>query len=169
MEKKKKNSEKRFFWFKFKDDFFNNPTIKYLSTLPGSSDLIIGYQKLIVLSLKTEGIIKLQGFYQTREEEIAMLIDTEVNIVRLLFTTLLKTHDIELINDNTIYMLSIQDLIGSEGSSAERVRKFRERQKEKNKEELLQSNTQETLFLGTKDDNLENKDTLQCNGPVTER
>lgn len=166
---KKKSTEKRFFWFKFKDNFFQNPTIKYLNTLPGGSDLIIGYQKLMLLSLETEGIVRLQGLFQTREEELALLIDIELNTTRLLITTLLKTHDIELINDNTIYILSIQGLIGSEGSSAERVRKFRERQKDKEEKKMLQSNIQETLFLGTKEENLKDDNLLQCNAPVTNR
>ena len=166
---KKKSTEKRFFWFKFKDNFFQNPTIKYLATLPGGDSLIIGYQKLMLLSLETEGIVRLQGLFQTKEEELALLIDTELNTTRLLITTLLKTHDIELINENTIYILSIQGLIGSEGSSAERVRKFRERQKDKKENETLLCNVQETLFLGTKEENLENSNLLQCNAPVTNR
>lgn len=166
---KKKNAEKRFFWFKFKDNFFQNPTIKYLNTLPGGSDLIIGYQKLMLLSLKTEGIVQLQGLFQTKEEELALLIDTDLNTTRLLITALLKTHDIELISDNSIFLLSIQGLIGSEGSSAERVRKFRERQKDKEEKKMLQSNIQETLFLGTKEENLENQEMLQSNALVTKR
>ena len=94
-----------------------------------------------------------------------MLIDEPVNNVRLLINVLLKTGAIERLDDNSLYLLSLQNLIGSEGSSADRVRRFREKQK------ALQCNSNEMQKIETKREILAlesgNEETLQCNKNVT--
>lgn len=100
--------QKKFFWFKFGKDFFNQITVKYLETLPDSNKLIIAYLKLILSSLETEGYLRLNGLFPTIEEEIAMLLNQDVNIIRLLIPTLIKTKAVEILDDQTIFILSIQ-------------------------------------------------------------
>ena len=149
-----KGSEKRYFWLKLKEDWFNGTTEKYLKSLPGGDNLLIIYLKIQLMSLKAEGFIKYEKLLPSAEEEIAMLIDEPVNNVRLLISVLTKTGAIEKLDDNSLYLLSIQNLIGSEGSSAERVRRFREKQK------MLQLENSQ-LLIGD--------DSLQCNKAVTKR
>ena len=62
-------------------------------------------------------------------EEIALTIDEDVNIVKLLLGALEKVNAIEFLNQNTIMLKEMQELIGSEGASAARVRKYREKYK----------------------------------------
>ena len=71
-------------------------------------------------------------------EEIALTLDEDVNIIKLLLTALEKTKSIEFFDENTLMLSEMQDLIGSEGSSAARVRKHREKYK------MLQCNTEVT-------------------------
>lgn len=158
------SKEKKWFWFKFGINFFNQIPVKYLETLPDSDKLIISYQKLILVSLEDEGYIRLNRLFPTPEEEIAMLINQDVNIVRLLIPALQKTKAIEFLDETTIYIISIQGCIGKEGSSAKRVREFRERQRQK----LLQSN-ENALQNNKKIEEFENQKTLQCNTCVTKR
>ena len=116
------------------------------------------------MSLKTEGFLKYERLLPSAEEEIAMLIDEPVNNVRLLINVLLKTGAIERLDDNSLYLLSLQNLIGSEGSSTDRVRRFRERQK------ALQCNNNqlqiEGEILGNSELDVENSKALQCNDNV---
>ena len=90
-----------------------------------------------------------------------MLIDEPVNNVRLLINVLIKTGAMERLDDNSLYLLSLQSLVGSEGSSTERVRNFRERQK------ALQCNNKQLQIdegkIEKNDKNNENSKTLQCN------
>lgn len=163
---KKSSKQKRYFWLKLKEDWFSGTTEKYLKSLPAGDSLLITYLKIQLMSLKTEGFLKYERLLPSAEEEIAMLIDEPVNNVRLLINVLLKTGAIERLDDNSLYLLSLQNLIGSEGSSTDRVRRFRERQK------ALQCNNNqlqiEGEILGNSELNVENSKALQCNDNVTQ-
>ena len=162
----KNRKQKRYFWLKLKEDWFNGTTEKYLKSLPAGDSLLITYLKIQLMSLKTEGFLKYERLLPSAEEEIAMLIDEPVNNVRLLINVLLKTGAIERLDDNSLYLLSLQNLIGSEGSSTDRVRRFRERQK------ALQCNNNQLQIEGEISSNYEldneNPKTLQCNTNVTQ-
>ena len=161
---KKSGKQKRYFWLKLKEDWFSGTTEKYLKSLPAGDSLLITYLKIQLISLKTEGFLKYERLLPSAEEEIAMLIDEPVNNVRLLINVLLKTGAIERLDDNSLYLLSLQNLIGSEGSSTDRVRRFRERQK------ALQCNNNqlqiEGEILGNSELDVENSKALQCNDNV---
>lgn len=161
---KKSSKQKRYFWLKLKEDWFSGTTEKYLKSLPAVDSLLITYLKIQLMSLKTEGFLKYERLLPSAEEEIAMLIDEPVNNVRLLINVLLKTGAIERLDDNSLYLLSLQNLIGSEGSSTDRVRRFRERQK------ALQCNNNqlqiEGEILGNSELDVENSKALQCNDNV---
>lgn len=161
---KKSSKQKRYFWLKPKEDWFSGTTEKYLKSLPAGDSLLITYLKIQLMSLKTEGFLKYERLLPSAEEEIAMLIDEPVNNVRLLINVLLKTGAIERLDDNSLYLLSLQNLIGSEGSSTDRVRRFRERQK------ALQCNNNqlqiEGEILGNSELDVENSKALQCNDNV---
>ena len=161
---KKSGKQKRYFWLKLKEDWFSGTTEKYLKSLPAGDSLLITYLKIQLISLKTEGFLKYERLLPSAEEEIAMLIDEPVNNVRLLINVLLKTGAIERLDDNSLYLLSFQNLIGSEGSSTDRVRRFRERQK------ALQCNNNQLQIEGKILENselyVENSKALQCNDNV---
>ncbi len=161
---KKSSKQKRYYWLKLKEDWFSGTTEKYLKSLPAGDSLLITYLKIQLMSLKTEGFLKYERLLPSAEEEIAMLIDEPVNNVRLLINVLLKTGAIERLDDNSLYLLSLQNLIGSEGSSTDRVRRFRERQK------ALQCNNNqlqiEGEILGNSELDVENSKALQCNDNV---
>lgn len=163
---KKSGKQKRYFWLKLKEDWFSGTTEKYLKSLPAGDSLLITYLKIQLMSLKTEGFLKYERLLPSAEEEIAMLIDEPVNNVRLLINVLLKTGAIERLDDNSLYLLSLQNLIGSEGSSTDRVRRFRERQK------ALQCNNNqlqiEGEILSNSESKMENSKALQCNDNVTQ-
>lgn len=163
---RKKSKEKRYFWLKLKEDWFSGTTEKYLKSLPAGDSLLITYLKIQLMSLKTEGFLKYERLLPSAEEEIAMLIDESVNNVRLLISVLLKTGAIERLDDNSLYLLSLQSLIGSEGSSTDRVRRFRERQKALQcNDKQLQIGVPETINIEKIN---ETSKPLQCNANVTE-
>lgn len=138
---KKSSDQKKFFWLKLRENFFDEKLHKYIRSLPSGDTLLIAYLKMQLKSLRTEGFIKYDQILPSSEEELAMILDEDVNTIKLLLGALEKAKAIEIMDDGSIYMLAMQELIGTEGSSAERVRNFRARQKQK---------------------------MLQCNGNVTE-
>ena len=133
-------SNKKYYWLKLKEDFFEEKQIKYLRKLPDGDKLVIAYLKMQLKSLRTEGFIKYDSILPSNEDELAMILDEDSNIVKLMIQALLQVKAIEILDDGSFYMIAMQDLIGKEGQSAERVRNFRERQKQV----ALQCNTDVT-------------------------
>ena len=140
--------EKRYYWLKLKETFFDDKQIKYLQTLPSGEKIIICYLKMQLKSLKANGVLKYDKILPSNEEELALILDEDINIVKLTLAALQKLKMIEIMQDGSFYMLAMQELIGKEGSSAERMRKLRDKQ----------------LLLNSKN----NDKSSQCDGDVTD-
>ena len=131
-------AEKRYYWLKLYDTFFENKTSKFIRKLPDGDKILICYLKFQLKLLKSEGIFVFDGLCDNIAEEIALTLDEDINIVKLLLGALQKANAIEFLDENTIMLTGMQNLIGSEGSSAERVRRYREKFK------MLQCNDEVT-------------------------
>lgn len=152
-------SKKKYFWLKLKEDFFDDKQVKYLRSLPDGDKIVITYLKMQLKSLKTEGTIRYDQLLPTCEEELALMLDEELNIVKFTIKALQQINVIEILEDNTIYMIAMQELIGKECESAERVRKFRSEKKG-----LLQCNEAVTKVYGNGNGDVTKS--LQCNENV---
>lgn len=120
---------KRYYWLKLYDTFFDNKTSKFLRKLPDGDKILLIYLKLQLKLLKSEGVFVYEHLCETIADEIALMLDEDVNTVKLLLAALEKTKTIEFFDKDTFMLSEMQDLIGSEGSSAARVRKHREKYK----------------------------------------
>lgn len=130
------DSQRRFYWLKLKEDFFDDKVIKYLRRLPEGSNLVIIYLKMQLKSLKTDGLLKYDGILPTCEEELALLLDEDPMLVSGAINALVKMGVVERWENDALYMAAMQDLIGTESSSAARVRRHRD----KKQAEALQCN-----------------------------
>ena len=123
--------EKNYFWIKIRQDFFTDPYIKLLRRMAGGDTYTIIYLEMLVKSADTNGTIYFQGAGSDIAEELALMLNENVEDVRALLAYLeakkLITHP-DLNED--IYLVATPDLTGSETGSARRVREFRKRQKE---------------------------------------
>lgn len=122
--------EKKYFWLKLKENFFDDKQIRYLRSLPDGDKVVITYLKMQLKSLKTAGTIRYDRILPSSEEELALMLDEDINIVKFTVKALLQINAIEILEDNSIFMIAMQELIGKESASAERMRNFRKRQKE---------------------------------------
>ena len=122
-------NEKKYFWLKLKENFFDDKQIKYLRSLPDGDKVVITYLKMQLKSLKTDGILKYDKLLPTCEEELSLMLDEDINIVKFTIQALLQINAIEILEDSTIFMIATQELIGKEGSSANRMRQLRKKQK----------------------------------------
>lgn len=136
---------KRYYWLKLKDTFFDEEDTKLIEAMPNGKDYIIFYLKLQLKSIKTEGLLKYKSLIPYTPEMLATITGTNVDIVKSAIDLFEKLKLIEIWDDGTIYMTTVQALIGSEVDSAERVRRHREKKK------LIESC----------------KKALHCNGEVT--
>lgn len=121
-------AERRFYWLKLKEDFFESKRIKKLRRLAGGDTLTIIYLKMQLKSIKTDGVLRYTGLEKSFAEELALDLDENPEDVGLLLNYLLSVGLIET-SDNINFLLPYAvESTGSEGASAERVRNFRERQ-----------------------------------------
>ena len=122
-------AEKRYYWLKLQEDFFSSKRIKKLRKIAGGDTYTIIYLKMQLLSIQNGGILKYTGLESSFAEELALDLDEEVENVAVTLQFLLSCGLIET-SDNIEFLLPYAVLnTGSEGSSAKRVRDFRERQK----------------------------------------
>ncbi len=125
---------KRYYWLKLHEEFFNQPVMKYLRTLPEGETIIIIYLKLLLISLKMDGYVYLEGLYPTLEEEIALILDENRMSVQLSLAALEKAKLLELgSGDYDLFLTRFPEMIGisSEGESAARMRALREKKAQK--------------------------------------
>ena len=133
---------KRYYWLQLKEDFFTSKEMKLLRRLPGGNEHTIIYLKIMLASLQDGGKIYFENLGHDLAEEISLLIDEDVESVRmtLLFLTnkqLLTTKD-----KFEFQLEQVPELIGSETASTRRSRKYRDMQK------ALQCNTNATECNG---------------------
>ena len=125
----------RYYWIKLKDTFFQDKHIKKLRKLPGGSDCVIAYMKMMLASTKTNGIITLDGIEETPAEEIALMIDESKEVCQMTMAYGLKVGFIQQMDDlSACKLLQVEQLLDSETEDASRKR--------------LQRSGENTLLLG---------------------
>lgn len=141
--------QKHYYWLKLKDTFFDQLEIKKLRKLAGGDTYTIIYLKLQLLSIKNDGYIEFKRIENDFVDELALLLNEEVDNVR---ATLIFLQSLQLIEESELdnfFLPAAAENIGKESESAERVRKHRKNMK---KMEVLRS---------------EDQLSLQCNVAVT--
>lgn len=63
-------SNKKYYWLKLRSDFFEDPIIDIMSSLPDGDKVQLIYIRLLLKSLKENGYICLPGLLPTMEEEL---------------------------------------------------------------------------------------------------
>lgn len=158
---------KRYYWLKLQVGFFQELIIKQLRTLPDGDSIVLLYLKLLLKAINTEGIIYYQNILPTLDEEIALDTGEKPALVRLTISALLEYHAAIILENQSLQLLYLEDMVGSETDSAVRVRNHRANQKLLKEKErlLLQCNTEVTEgnlidFSGnTEKENIEKEET----------
>ena len=65
-------AEKRYYWIKLKEDFFDDKYIRALRKMPNGDSLVIVYLRMQLKALKTDGIIHYAGLMPDNISELAM-------------------------------------------------------------------------------------------------
>ena len=132
---------KRYYWIKLSQAFFNSKEIKKLRKIAGGDTYLIIYLKMQLLSLETGGRLYFDGLEDDFAEELALSLDEDVNNIRMTIAFMQKCGLIEQRAEDEFFMPEVLQNLGSESSSAARVRKHRELQRN---EKALQCNTDVT-------------------------
>ena len=118
---------KRYYWLKLREDFFGSKRIKKLRKLAGGDTYTIIYLKMQLLAMKSEGVLEHTGLEPTFAEELALDLDEEADNVSVTVNYLLNCGLLETSDSIEYFVPYAVANTGSEGASADRVRKFREK------------------------------------------
>ena len=136
---------KTFYWLRLQMDFLNDKRMKKLRKIAGGDTFTVIYLKLMLYSLKDEGVIEYEGVEKTFAEELSLVLDEDADNIDITLTFLKSCGLMVEMENNRYYLPEVASNIGSECSSAERVREYRKRQKALQcNEHALQCNTSVT-------------------------
>lgn len=134
-------AENRYYWLKLYDDFFSSKRIKKLRKIAGGDTYTIIYLKMQLMAISNGGILEYTGLEDSFAKELALDLDEDPENVMVTVNYLLSCGLLETSDDREFFVPYAVLNTGSEGSSAKRVRDYRERQK------ALQSNDDVTHLL----------------------
>ena len=121
-------ADKKYYWLKLKRDFFKRHDIRIIEEMPNGKDYVLFYLKLLLESIDHEGSLRFSDTIPYNEQMLSVVTNTNVDIVRSAMKLFTELKLMEVLDDATIYMAEVNNMIGSEGWSAERVRRFRQKQ-----------------------------------------
>lgn len=133
---------KRYFWIQLAQDFFKSKEMKLLRKIAGGDTHTIIYLKMMLISLEDRGHIYYDGLADNLAEEIALVIDENVEDIKITLIFLENKGLLTKNSDRDYFLEQVPEMVGSETATARRVRKFRENK------QALQCNTDETKCNG---------------------
>ena len=144
-------SDKKYYWIKLKTDFFDQDTIDFLMGQENGSKYVVIYQMLMLKTAQQGGVLATKANELLIPYDVKKIVrDTKyfdfdtVTIALELFKKLGLVYEEE---NHILRLTGAEQIVGSEWSSAERVRKYREKK-------ALQCNTNVT------------KSNAQCNTDI---
>jgi len=122
-------AEKKYYYFKLENTFFDQKEIKKLRKIPGGAEYTVIYLKMILSSLDTNGVLFYEGYEDTFGKEIALDLGENPDAVEIT-VAFLKTHKllVECAPDE-FSLVNVQGKIEGLSASALRVRRHRENKK----------------------------------------
>ena len=120
--------DKRYYWLKLKEDFFDEDTIEWLEEQENGKEYCLFYLKLCLKSLKNNGVlIRNVGtmLIPYDAKRLAMLTKTDYDTVIVAIELFKKIGLIEMRENGEIYLSQVESMVGSERKSAQRKRKQR--------------------------------------------
>ena len=163
-------SNKKFYWLKLNKDFFKRHDIRIIEEMPNGKDYILFYLKLLLESVNHEGHLRFSETIPYNEQMLAVITNTNIDVVRCAMKVLLELKMMEILDDSTIYMAEVLKLTGSETEAAERMRKSR-----KNQKALLECNNVQKCYTEIeieKDEELESdkeKEVIKPDKPTSKQ
>lgn len=123
---------KRFYWLKLQEDFFEDETIRYIEEQENGIKYSNFYLKLCLKSLRTDGkLIRLVGEmlipYDVRS--LSSLTGVDPDTVRCAMDLLQKIGCVKVLDSGELFISQLSELVGSETDKAKIMRAARAREK----------------------------------------
>lgn len=116
---------RKFYWLKLKRDFFKRHDIHILNGMEYGREIVLFYIKLMLESVDHEGELRFSKKLPYTNPMLANLTDTPESIVDNAMEVLQELKLVEIIEDGTIVLPKVMDMIGFETDWAKKKREQR--------------------------------------------
>mgnify|MGYP000067397492 CR=1 FL=1 len=126
------SDNKRFYWLKLKEDFFDDETIRYIEEQENGIKYSNFYLKLCLKSLRTDGkLIRLVGeiLIPYDVKSLSSLTGVDVDTVRCAMALFEKIGCVKMLDSGELYISQLSEMVGSETDKARAMRVIRAREK----------------------------------------
>lgn len=120
-------SDKRYYWLRLYDDFFDSLRIKKLRRMAGGDTYTIIYLKMQLKAMKTGGVLTFTGIESDFADELALDIDESADDVRVTLAFLQSCGLVECSDNVNFFLPYAVANTGSETASTQRSRDCRAR------------------------------------------
>ena len=136
------NQNKRFYWLKLKDNFFEREEIQLIESLPNGKEYVLILLKFMMRAINSEGRLVVKDVIPYNPQMLATVTHSNVDTVRSAIEIFIKFGLMSTLDDGTLYMNEVQALLGSETEFAAKKREYR--QNLKNQPEQLPNKSTKT-------------------------
>lgn len=122
------SDNKKYYWLKLKEDFFEEDTIQWLEEQENGKDYCLFYLKLCLKSLKTNGVLIRnvgQILVPYDVKKLSDITNTKSDTVIVAMEVFKKIGLVQVLENGEIYMTQLENMVGSESKWAEKKRKQR--------------------------------------------
>lgn len=150
----KTKSEKKYYWLKLKEDFFQDDSIEWLEEQPNGKEYCLFYLKMCLKSLKTNGILIRnvgQMLIPYDVNKLAEITRTPPDTVRVAMEIFKNIGLIQILENGEIYMTQLETMVGSETKWAEKKRLQRKKTADQLPEPSKGQNEDNVLEMSDRD------------------
>ena len=118
---------KKYYYLKLKEDFFDSDEMIVLESMPDGylySNILL---KLYLRSLKYQGRLMFNNRIPFNSTMLAQVTRHNVGVVEKSMQILKELGLVEILDNGAIYMSDIQNFIGKSSTEADRIREYRNR------------------------------------------
>ena len=119
-------ANRRFYWMKLPSDYFGQLIQKKMRKQPDGAEMQLIYLKMLLYGIDKDAEIIFQGVYDSVEDEMAEEIGEDAEAVKKTIIFLEANRKLERTEHGFILPEALER-VGSEGTSAERMRNMRQR------------------------------------------
>lgn len=126
------SENKRYYWLKLKEDFFDDDTIRYIEEQENGIKYSNFYLKLCLKSLRTDGrLVRFVGemFIPYDIKSLSALTGVDADTVRCAMALFERIGCVKVLESGELYISQLAELVGSETDKAKLMRISRAREK----------------------------------------
>ena len=117
--------KQRFYWLKLKKGFFQQHQMKVLKAIPNGRLYALIYLELLDESVTHNGELRFSELLPYDSVTLAAVIDEDKDNLEKAIQTFIDLELVEVLDDKTIYMKKLNEMVGSESGQTIRKREAR--------------------------------------------